>query len=340
MEIRTTMYGKVIKILLLGAFFLTCQQKTVILEDTSGYIAFHRMPEAGHIVDFNIWLINTKTKEEIRITRDLGHWEFYPVWMSDSELLCLIEPQEKTMTEKNIVYVNFNTGKMQLLDFWTWRDCPRSDKISIDSSNNLYYATYIPREGLNAIYRISLNEKRPKPIEILSPANIRQFGLAEVSSPIISPDGTKLLLVACDTAKYRGLHNKEVKKYYYDIYLYDFDTYYKIEGLKRLTHSDYDNDHPVWIGNDSIVFASNRNGNWDLYLANKTGEILKNLTSTENIDESTGWEAIAVAPDRNHIAYSRYNEESKKSEIWIMDLKTQKTWFLTEGSAPDWSPAR
>lgn len=340
MEIRTTMYGKVTKILLLGAFFLTCQQKTIIIEDTSGYIAFHRMPEAGHIVDFNIWLINTKTKEEIRITRHLGHWEYYPIWMSDSELLCLIEPQEKTMTETNIVYFNYRTGKIKVLDFWTWENDLAGEKISIDSSDNIYYATYIAKEHKDAIYRIPLRKKKSKPVEIISPRDLEQFGLAEVVSPVISFDGTKLLLVACDTAKFRRLHNKEEKKFYYDLYLYDLKAHYKIDALKRLTYGDYDNNHPVWIGNDSIVFASNRNGNWDLYLANKTGEILKNLTSTENIDESTGWEAIAVAPDRNHIAYSRYNEESKKSEIWIMELKTQKTWFLTEGSAPDWSPAR
>ena len=63
---------------------------------------------------------------------------------------------------------------------------------------------------------------------------------------------------------------------------------------------------------------------------------LKRLTFSDHTEDTEA----AVSPDGKKIAYSRYDKKLKKIEVWIMDLETQKTWFLTKGSAPDWSPAR
>lgn len=319
--------GKIAIVFIL--FFFLCSSDKIIIDDTRNYIAFHRNPEAGNIIDFDVWLININTKEETRITQNLEYWEYAPIWISDSELLYLIEPQEKTMTETDIVYINFRTGKRKLLDFWTWRDDPGSDGISADLRGNIYYAD----DGADLVYRISLKEKEHNAKEILSIASLKRLGLAEVAEAVISPDGTKLLLVASDSAKYERL-TKARKFFYDDIYLYKFAN----NSLIKLISGDSTYEDPIWIGNDTIVFCSNCDGNYELYLMELKDKNMIRLTSTEDISEMEP----TVSPDHQQIAYMRYQGEYrfKDVEIWIMDLKTKETWFLTKGGSPAWSPAK
>lgn len=330
------LYSKIIVILLPYLCLIFCQQKKIIIDDTTGYIAFHRNPEAGNIFDFDIWLINTKTGKEIQLTKDLRYWEYNPVWMSDSELLYLIEPQEKTMTETNIVYTNLYTGKEKILDFWSWYDKPSMDKISVDFSKNIYYSGMIAEEEQYGIYRLPLGNTHPELQEILSPSDVNKFGLARATNPVISPDGTKLLIVACDTAKYRRLHSGDKVKHYYDIYIYNFETHIKKRSLKRLTYGDFNYDEPTWLSNDRVLITSNRDGNYELYLMNLVDNSLERLTFSEKTEDTRP----AVSPDGKKIAYSKFYEESNRYEIWIMDLETLESRFLTEGSGPDWCPAQ
>lgn len=330
------LYSKIIIILLPYLCLIFCQQKKIIIDDTTGYIAFHRNPEAGNIFDFDIWLINTKTGKEIQLTKDLRYWEYNPVWMSDSELLHLIEPQEKTMTETNIVYTNLYTGKEKILDFWSWENSLTMDKISVDLSRNIYYSSFIVRENQCAVYRLPLGEQHTTPEEILSPSDINKFGLVHATNPVISPDGTKLLIVACDTAKYRRFHSKEPIKHYYDIYIYDLKAHKEKSTAKRLTYDDSTYEDPVWLSDDQILFTSNRSSNYELYLMHINGNSPERLTFSEKTEDTRP----AVSPDGKKIAYSKFYEESNRYEIWIMDLETRESWFLTEGSGPDWCPAQ
>lgn len=318
------------RILLLGVIFLGCQQDKIIIDNTAGYIAFHRIPDIEPIWDYNIWLINTQTGEEIQITDNLEYWERSPVWLSDSELVYLhLKPTSKT----KIVYLNCITGERKFLDFWTWKTDPGLDKISINFFDNIYYSG----TKRNTIYTLSLKEKQAKPYEFLSPADITKLGLGRVFNPVVSPNGTKLLIVACDTAMYRYYDEKGMFCND-DIYLYDLKVETMKGALERLTYGDttHDYSYPVWVDNNNIIFSLNKEGNYELYLMNIINKNTRRLTFTKDVDETRS----TVSPNSKVIAYSIDIKNQVSGEIWLMDLETQKTWYLTKGSSPDWSPAQ
>jgi Tol biopolymer transport system component len=295
------------------------------MDDTKDWIAFYRSRNKDNITD-DIWLVNVMTNKEIQITNSSRYYEYAPVWLSESKLLYFIEPQPESYTERNIVLLDFVNGKRKLLDFWTWQDCPGIDRVSVDSSGNIYYTPV----GGEEIYVLSLVESKPKPKLIFTSDFVKQHGLSELNSPIISSDGVKLLFVGCDTLKFRLMHIEQ-KKRYYDVYYY-----HRQEGtLKRLTIGDYDNGCPSWIGKDSIIYSSKRNDNWDLYLMNKEGVILKRLTNTKDIDE---WQGATISPDHKTICYAGYDKKTKELNMWLMDLGNGTTKFLTKGGKPAWSP--
>ncbi|MEO0189990.1 MAG: hypothetical protein ABIL18_03315 [candidate division WOR-3 bacterium] len=323
------MFSRVLLTAISLFLFLCCEQKVIAIENTNGFIAFERNPKSDPIWDFDIWLINVYTKHEIRLTKSLEYWEFAPSWMSDSELIYLIEPQEKTGTETDMVYTNFKRGRSRLLDFWDWQNCPMMYKVSVDSLRNVYYY------GWKNIYILARKENKYQLIKLFPDRGPEKFtphkiGLEDFSSTVVSFDASKLLIVACDTAKYRRL--QEVKKFHYDIYLYDL----KGRSLERLTQGDSTYEDPAWIGKDSIVYTSNCDGNYELYIMELRSKKIVRLTSTPDISETQP----AVSPDHKMVAYTRYDEKARISEIWIMDLGSKETYFLTAGSNPAWSPAK
>jgi TolB protein len=85
-----------------------------------------------------------------------------------------------------------------------------------------------------------------------------------------------------------------------------------------------------------IVFASNRDGNWELYKMNPNGSGLRRLTRTDNIDElSPVW-----SPKGRHIAF--VSETGENSDIEIIAPNGRNRCKLTRSPAKDvdpcWSP--
>jgi hypothetical protein len=319
-------------VIILALFSFCCKREKITIENTSSYIAFDRSEENGNE---NIWLLHLATLNEIRIAGHPVYWEHTPVWLSDSELLFLIEPPLASCTETDIVLINLRTGKMKLLDYWSWEDSPKFGIISADVQRNIYYGVYeISAEdsGYSVINILSLISESPTPIPFISDIRLKNWGLRVAESPNISKDGTRFLFAGCDTFKYRTMYIQQNKRYT-DIYNY----YIPEKALKRLTFGDYDNDNPCWVSADSIIFSSNRNGNWDLFLMDTNGVILKQLTSTLEIDEDQG---ATVSPDHKAICYSGYDNIKKKGYIWLMNTETCETKLLTKGNNPAWSPAK
>jgi TolB protein len=108
--------------------------------------------------------------------------------------------------------------------------------------------------------------------------------------------------------------------------------------LLRLTDGAWDDTHPALHPDGSkLAFASNRDGDWDLYWMNLTSGEVTQITNTPEYDASPSW-----SPDGLWLAYESYlpNGDAGDLEIFIRPLDgSQPPIRLTEDPAADHSPA-
>lgn len=104
--------------------------------------------------------------------------------------------------------------------------------------------------------------------------------------------------------------------------------------LTRLTAGSWSDTHPALSPDgQTIAFASNRAGQWDLYLLHlQTGETQR-ITNTPEYDSAPSW-----SPDGRWLAYETYLENNL--EIYIRPIdNSQAAIRLTEDPAADYQPA-
>ncbi len=111
------------------------------------------------------------------------------------------------------------------------------------------------------------------------------------------------------------------------------------EGRKiRLTSGEWDDITPALHPNGrSLAFASNRSGNWDLYVMNLENGEISRLTNTPEYDASPSW-----SPDGLWLAYESYVSDGSEGnlEIFIRPVDgSQPPIRLTNDPAADHSPA-
>lgn len=89
--------------------------------------------------------------------------------------------------------------------------------------------------------------------------------------------------------------------------------------------------------NGEIVFQSNRDGNYDLYVMNPDGSNLQNLTnSPPSITAPNSNTDPASSPDGKNIAF--VSNRDWNSEIYIIDVEEKKQVNLTRNNDSDFSP--
>ena len=90
------------------------------------------------------------------------------------------------------------------------------------------------------------------------------------------------------------------------------------------------------IGSEYISFATNRNGNYDIYMIDRHGENLQPLLDGPADENHARW-----SPNGRYLAYAS-NENAAFYNIYIMDMRTKQRWQLTDRPAqdttPTWSP--
>ena len=95
-------------------------------------------------------------------------------------------------------------------------------------------------------------------------------------------------------------------------------------GVKRLTSETANTHDPDWSSDGTkIAYASQSDGDWEIYTINANGTGKKQLTSNSGIEDNfPSW-----SPDGQYIAYS--SNRSGNEEIWIMRVNSGSTTTLS-----------
>ncbi|HWQ83655.1 MAG TPA: hypothetical protein VN363_03760, partial [Anaerolineales bacterium] len=104
----------------------------------------------------------------------------------------------------------------------------------------------------------------------------------------------------------------------------------------RLTSGKWDDIQPALNpAGDTLAFASNRGGRWDLYLLNLYSGELEQITDTPEFDGAPSW-----SPDGRWLAYESYREDTGSLEIFVRPLDgAQEPIQLTDDPGADFDPA-
>ena len=101
---------------------------------------------------------------------------------------------------------------------------------------------------------------------------------------------------------------------------------------RRLTASPGFDAFPAWSPNgERIVFASDRDGNWELYIMADDGSGQRRPTNTLEDEAVPAW-----SPDGEKIAY--ITDALENPSIHVMDAEDSGHRLLVDGNWPSWSP--
>lgn len=153
-------------------------------------------------------------------------------------------------------------------------------------------------------------------------ANYAQHTFATIGrdfDPDISRDGARLAFASTAHAERP------------DVYLKSVDGY----AVTQLTSDPADDLQPRFSPDgQSLLFCSNRTGNWDVWLVRLDGTGLTQLTHDHADEIGACW-----SPDGSQIAFSVLGKASRQWEIWTLSVASPGVRrFLAYGLLPDWSP--
>ena len=155
--------------------------------------------------------------------------------------------------------------------------------------------------------------------------NLRRLTSTEVAEdhPAWSPDGSKIIF----DADYDG-------DGFYEIYTIAPDG----TGLTRLTYGTSNDQFADWSPDGSrIAFASDRNGNWDIFVMDIDGSNPQALTTSQDWELFPAW-----SPDGAQIAFTGLVPRSRNTDVYVMNATGSNIRQLTASPGfdenPAWSP--
>lgn len=85
---------------------------------------------------------------------------------------------------------------------------------------------------------------------------------------------------------------------------------------------------------DRVAFASDRSGQWDIWVVDANGRNPVQITRHSLPELHPSW-----SPDGNRLVYCRINPRENRSELWVVDLTNPGVKrVIGEGMFPAWSP--
>jgi TolB protein len=113
------------------------------------------------------------------------------------------------------------------------------------------------------------------------------------------------------------------------------------KGRQQITFESSNSTQPRWSpDNEHILFRSDREGNWDLFIMNTDGTDAKNITQHPDNDGDFGFD---WSPDGQRVAFESYR--NKIADIYIVNSDGSGLINLTQSpgpnpqySFPSWSP--
>ena len=299
---------------------LSCQNRYEPPTNSKNYILFHRdIPNDFWRTD--MYMINVEQKKEIRLTTK--YLNFSSAWDSESLVYYIVSHHRRSSTDADIARINIYTGKGEIFSV----DDPYEPEYGLISifKNCIYYCTYDVDYGNRNINTFAVVNDTIRIAPIISAVQFNDLGIYQVQDPVISPDGKYIVFEARDSLK--RVRSTDPRKQYQDLFLYSLGD----KSTRKLNPpSDSNYRQAAWIDPENLLFSSNEDWGYKIYSVNIKTSNISQLIDDENYDLLYP----AMAPDKVRIAYVKQDRKTYRMEIWIYDLRTGKSEYLTEGDSP------
>ncbi|WP_298815285.1 TolB family protein [Chloroflexus sp.] len=146
-----------------------------------------------------------------------------------------------------------------------------------------------------------------------------------VETPTWSPDGRNLFWVANCSGNFE-IYRADVRQFYFDPVFLSADL---INSTNLSNHPANDRFARVSPDGRLIAFASDRDGNWEIYVMNADGSNARRLTNHPATDDSPTW-----SPDSSRLAFA--SDRDGDFEIYILNVGDGTvTQQVTQNTAQD-----
>lgn len=158
--------------------------------------------------------------------------------------------------------------------------------------------------------------------ETVSQPNLTRVSFAEEGSdfdPCVSSDGTRLVFASTQHRATSDIYTKRIDS----------------KAVTQLTTDPAEDEMPALSPDGArIAFASNRAGNWDVYVMPATGGKAVQVTDDPADEIHPSW-----SPDGSQIVFNRMGASSGRWEMWVAAVSNPSTpTFIGYGLFPRWCP--